>query len=214
MPLLEPAVALTDLGLALENVVFAALLARRARNAVLQRWLLVFFSSLALAAFMGFISHGFLADKSSGLHTAAWTIVLLAIGTVALAAWAVAAHLLWPGVLARRITRAAILCATLYAAVVLAGYRLFVMAIAFYLPATVLLLTALVVHYRRIPAAHLRAGIVGLLLTLVAALVQQTGIALHPVYFDHNALYHLIQAVALLLVYLAARGLLRSTAPV
>lgn len=213
MPLLEPAVALTDLGLALENALFATLLARRARCALLQRWFMVFFSGLALAALLGFISHGFIADKGSGLHAAAWATVLLAIGAVALAAWAIGAHLLWPDAMARRITRAAILCGVLYAAVILAGYRLFVMAIAFYLPATLLLLTALVVHSRRIPAAHLRAGVIGMLLTLVAALVQQAGIALHPVYFDHNALYHLIQAVALLLVYLAARGLLRSGTP-
>lgn len=213
MPLLEPAVALTDLGLALENALFAMLLARRAQNIRLQRWFMVFFAGLALAALLGFISHGFIADKGSGPHAAVWATVLLAIGTVALAACAIGAQLLWPDALARRITRVAILCSLLYAVVVLAGHRLFIIAIAFYLPATVLLLTALIVRYRRSPATHLRAGILGLLLTLVAALVQQAGIGLHPAHFDHNALYHLIQAVALLLVYRSARGLLCSEAP-
>ena len=213
MPLLEPAVALTDLGLALENAVFAALLARRARHAVLQRWFLVFFSSLALAALMGFVSHGFIADKTTGLHTVVWTVILLAIGTVALAASAIGARLLWPAATALRVTRAAAMLGILYTVVILAGYRFFVTAIAFYLPATLFLLTALVIHDHRTPAAHLRAGIIGMFLTLVAALVQQAKIGLHPVYFDHNALYHLIQAVALLLVYLAARGLLRSESP-
>jgi hypothetical protein len=213
MPLLEPAVALTDLGLAFESAIFAALLARRACNAVLQRWFMVFFSSLALAALMGFVSHGFIADKASGLHTAVWATILLAIGTVALAAWAVGARLLWPAATALRVTRAAAMLGILYVAVVLAGYRFFVTAIVFYLPATLFLLTALVIHYRRTPAAHLLAGVFGMLLTFVAVVVQQARIALHPMYFDHNALYHLIQAVALLLVYLAARGLLRSESP-
>ncbi len=47
---------------------------------------------------------------------------------------------------------------------------------------------------------------------LVAAGVQQLGIALHPVYFDHNALYHLIQAVAVLMLFLSARGIVRQGA--
>jgi hypothetical protein len=46
---------------------------------------------------------------------------------------------------------------------------------------------------------------------LVAALVQRVGLAPHPVYFNHNALYHLLQGVALLLFYLAARRLVEST---
>lgn len=213
MFLLEPAVALTDLGLALENALFATLLARRTASVRLRRWFTLFFAGLTLAALMGFVAHGFIADKDSGLHAAVWTTVLLAIGTVALAAWAVGAQLLWTPALARRITHAAILCSMLYFAVVLAGYRPFALAICFSLPATVFLFMALVVHNRRTPAAHLRAGMAGMLLTFVAALVQQAGIALHPTHFDHNALYHLIQAVALLLVYVAARGLLRGEAP-
>jgi hypothetical protein len=48
-------------------------------------------------------------------------------------------------------------------------------------------------------------------LSFVAAAVQQTETSLHPLYFNHNALYHLIQAFALLLIFLAARGLLRKT---
>jgi len=32
---------------------------------------------------------------------------------------------------------------------------------------------------------------------VVAAAVQQARIALHPNYFNHNALYHLLQAIAL-----------------
>jgi hypothetical protein len=43
----------------------------------------------------------------------------------------------------------------------------------------------------------------------VAAGIQQGGIGLHPVYFNHNALYHLVQGIALALIFLAARGLLR-----
>jgi hypothetical protein len=33
---------------------------------------------------------------------------------------------------------------------------------------------------------------------------QQAGVALHPVHFDHNAVYHVVQAVALYLLYRTA----------
>jgi hypothetical protein len=40
-----------------------------------------------------------------------------------------------------------------------------------------------------------------LALSIVAAVTQQARIALHPVYFDHNAVYHVIQAIALVVLY-------------
>ena len=36
-------------------------------------------------------------------------------------------------------------------------------------------------------------------ISLFAALVQQLRVALHPVYFNHNALYHVLRAAALFL---------------
>jgi hypothetical protein len=43
--------------------------------------------------------------------------------------------------------------------------------------------------------------------------LQQAGVAVHPVYFDHNAVYHLVQAVALVLLYLGFRRVSETTAP-
>ncbi len=45
----------------------------------------------------------------------------------------------------------------------------------------------------------------GLALSVGAALLQQLEVALHPVYFDHNAVYHVVQACALVLLYLGFR---------
>jgi hypothetical protein len=78
-----------------------------------------------------------------------------------------------------------------------------------YLPAAVFLLAVFGSHYaRRRDPPHLW-GAIALLLTFAAAGVQQAQIGLHPVLFNHNALYHLIQAVALFLLFLAARGIVR-----
>jgi hypothetical protein len=54
------------------------------------------------------------------------------------------------------------------------------------------------------------AGAGGMTLTFAAALVQQRRVALHRVYFNHNALYHAIQAVAIGLLFWSARQLLQS----
>ena len=51
-------------------------------------------------------------------------------------------------------------------------------------------------------------GAWGLALSLVAAGLQHFRIALHPVYFNHNALYHVVQAIALYFIFLGLSGLL------
>jgi hypothetical protein len=84
----------------------------------------------------------------------------------------------------------------------------FGIAIAHYLPATLFLLFAFALLYGRGRRSAMLAGVIGMVLTLVAAYVQQRRIAVHPVYFNHNALYHLVQAIALALLFMASRGLL------
>jgi hypothetical protein len=205
---LEPAVSLTDLGLAVENTVFVALLARhREATPDLRRWWMLFFASLALAAWLGFLSHGFFADKTGTLHRWLWAVTLLSIGVTALAASAVAARLVLDAPAAHRAVRGALMLLAVYGLAILAGYRRFGIAIVAYAPAILFLLTAFVIRARRTPARHWWLGIGGLALTMLAAAIQQLGIGLHPVHFNHNALYHVIQALALWLLYEAARRL-------
>lgn len=208
MALLEPAVALTDLGLALEGVLLAALVGRpRTTDATLQSWFVLFFAALALAAFLGFVAHGFIVHKMSLTHRLVWRAVLLATGVVGLAAWAIGARLIFSTRTARLIITLVALAFAAYAALVLSHQRSFVVAVVAYLPAALFLLAAFLLRRRRSPTPQLASGIAGLLLTLVAAAVQQFGIDLHSIWFNHNVLYHLIQALGLWLIYRAAHGL-------
>jgi hypothetical protein len=79
-------------------------------------------------------------------------------------------------------------------------------AVASYVPGAVALTIALIrgLFDRpiRVPAA---TALVGLVLTFVAAIAQMRTIAVHPRLFDHNATYHAIQAVAILVLHRAAR---------
>lgn len=201
--MLEPDVTLTDIGLALECAIFAALLSRGI-GAPARRWFAGFFGVLAAAAALGAAEHGFVGDKASPAGTIVWSGTLLAIGLAAVAGWGAGARLVLGERVARAVTMAAAAAFAAYVAVVAFVDRRFGVAIAFYLPAAIFLLVAFRLAPRR-GHARANAGAWGLGLTFVAAAVQQRRVALHPQYFDHNALYHVIQAAGLYLVFRGAR---------
>ncbi|MEZ5542244.1 MAG: hypothetical protein R3F42_09375 [Pseudomonadota bacterium] len=210
MVIAQPAVSLTDFALFIESTVFAALLWRgRAVFAHLQVWFVVFFLSLALAALAGGISHGFLEHRHPALDALVWSVTLLAIGLTGLSTWFIGAGLLDESWLTRAIAVLASLLFVLYVAVVLFVDTRFLVAVLYYLPATLFLLLLLL--WRFIDTGHfwIFPGISGLVLAVAAAAVQQSGLTLHPVWLDHNVLYHLIQAAAMLLFFLFARHITR-----
>ena len=208
----EPDVTLTDYVLCGECAAFAWLIARRPANLMaLRRWTVLFFVFTALAALFGGTVHGFYADESGSIGAVLWKMSMLAIGATALAAWAIGGHLLF-GHDGRRLllTIAATLTAA-YAAVIMFVTDEFWVAVAGYLPAAAFLLAGFLRAAVRGRESWARLGASGLVLSFAAAAIQQFRIALHPVYFNHNALYHLVQAVALALLFMASRGLLAQT---
>jgi hypothetical protein len=206
----EPDVALTDLGLAVECAWFAGWLLRNGTGAEpIRGWFIAFFGATGVAAFLGAVVHGFVADTGSALYRALWIGIFGAVGLAAVASWAIGAHLVLPARIVPRVVIAALAVFALYVAVVLFHSRSFAVAIVHYLPAAAFLLVAFIIAPRRRAKPYLTAGIAGMALTFLAAYVQQRGIGLHALYFSPNAFYHLLQAVALLLIFLAARGLAR-----
>jgi hypothetical protein len=208
----EPDVALTDYGLALECGLFVLLLWRaRIRRPELHPWLLAFFGALAVASLLGGTVHGFFLDRQPAEQWL-WSATLLAIGVNALSIWALAAHLLLAGRAARWFAAAAGFLFALYAAVVLFLEEQFWVAIIDYAPAGLFLFTALGRTYRHTGNRGAVLGMWAVGISLFAALVQQLRVAVHPVYFNHNALYHVLQAAALFLGFLASRGLVEGEA--
>lgn len=207
----EPDVALTDFALAVECVLFAGWLHRNADiRGPLARAFVAFFAAIAAASLLGGISHGFLTDQSTLLARLVWRGTLVAIGLGALTSWVIGARLSLSETAAARVTTFAGALFALDLVVVLFVSQSFAVAIIHYLPAAIFLMAAFAVAYRRKPAGFLLAGVWGVALTFLAAAVQQSGIDLHPRYFNHNTLYHLIQAIALALIFIAARGLVRA----
>ena len=204
----DPAVTLTDYALAIECAILLALLARpQASDETLRLWFVVFLAAAAAASLLGGTVHGFFKAADSRGRAILWPLTLLSILLSGLAVWFAAARLeLQPRAESwARITAIAVM-AILSAAVIFAT-RNFAIAIVGYLPSTLFLLFALVSAYGRRKERSIAWGIAGLSLTLVAAAVQRLRVAVHPVYLDHNALYHVIQGVGLWMIYTSARYL-------
>lgn len=205
----EPDVALTDLALSIETLVLALVLLRnppvagplRARAGLL-------FLALSLSSLLGALYHGFFplrtATRGGWL---VWILTMLSVGGGATIFW------MLNGALARRprpwlLPAALLLFAGYLLFVVFVDYRFWV-SIVFSVPPLLVflgMLLARVVHSRPDGA---RAGIAAICLMFAASALQQLRIGIDPVYFNHNALYHLIQGIALALLFLSLRSLAR-----
>ena len=216
----EPDVALTDYALALECAVFACSLARAPSTASASPtgrsagWLrmgsMAFFAFLALAAVCGGTLHGFYLDGSAPGHSIWWKSALLAMGAAVSAGWVVAACLLVDGCGGRRVFGLAALAFVVYAGLVLGVVADFRLALAGCLIITPALLAGFVRASRR-PGSppRIRLAVWGLVLSVVGAALQQLQLGLHPRWFNHNAVYHAVEAVALALIFAGTRALLR-----
>ncbi|MGI9254400.1 MAG: DUF6962 family protein, partial [Thermomicrobiales bacterium] len=188
----EPAVALTDLALAgIAGWLGWRLWRASGPNGALRGWLAALFATVAAASILGGLDHGFFRDPPGLAHDLVWPLTLIALGGSSLALAAIAAHLALSERFARRAAMVAALLFLWYVAKIALGERAFEFAVNAYLPSTLLLLAVLIWRWLRdrLPGAGL--VIAGLALTVIAAAQRQAGIAIDPVWFDNNALYHL-----------------------
>lgn len=193
----EKDVALTDFALAVECAMFAVLIWRKLTASSYRRWLITLFVSISIGALCGGLTHGYFPAESMRGNEVLWVATMLSIGISALACWNLAAEVFkarWP-----LLRAAATFEFILYAALVLGGWRAYKYVIADYMPAAIFLLITCAIALAR--GAHALAWVVvGLLLTFVAAAIQLLHLTAPPL--THNALYHLVQAIALLLMWI------------
>jgi hypothetical protein len=202
----EPDVVFTDLALAAAGAWFGWRLWNRGRGPV-SRAGAVLMGGLAAAAFWGAIFHAFFPDETATTPGfIAWIPVALSILLAAATMLHLALRLLAPSLWAT--VRGLILgaYATAFLAVVFLVDESFGSIVRFYAPALALLLLG--TAHRAL--ASRRSGWIwmsaGLLLSAVAALLQQAKVGAHPEYFDHNAVYHVLQGFALGFIYLGFRA--------
>lgn len=176
---------------------------------------------LASAAFWGAIFHAFFPDRTATpLGFVAWLPVAFSILVVAASLLGMALSILGPRLTPgaspgnTRTPRAIVLgYCILFAAVVLLIDESFSTIVLLYGPTLALGLVAAALEAIRARSRRWALVALGLTVSAAAALLQQARIGLHPVYFDHNAVYHVVQAGALVLLYLGFHDPLRRPDP-
>ena len=200
----EPDVTLTDYGLALECAICAMLLGRTPVGRRMVRVAGVgFYAFLGLSAAAG----GTVQARACDLL---WRFTLLMIGLAACSTWVLGVGVITSGRAVRGLALAAIPQCALYSMMVLLITQEFWVAFTIYLPAALLLLAGFcrAVWYQG--QRFLIVGAAGSVLSLMSSFIQFMRIGINPVYFNHNALAHVVQAVALVLLFLGMRSVLFS----
>lgn len=206
MTITEPATLITDYLLAALTAVLAWRLFVAARESRLasQWWWGLAFAATSAAGIAGGTVHGFRMALDLRLTSALW---LVAIESLVVAAYAVVRGTLAGSPLSAATARTASLMAAaaygMYGLWVVANPR-FVFAIAAYALALGVLVGFRLGAWRTNPAGA-RWMIAGVLVSVVAAVVQQSGWSVHR-HFNHNDLYHVIQACGVWLLYRGARA--------
>ena len=170
----------------------------------------LFFGSLAVASLTGGTVHGFFLDTSTFGYRMLWPTTLIAIGVTAASAWVLTGFSISKSM--HNIKKWAIFAVIIflfYSTVVLFYSQRFSVVIFNYVPPMVALLVVSVREFTRTRTNPFFLVTGGILVTLVAACIQQAGLGLHPDYFNHNSTYHLVQAIGLFILFKGSIGLTR-----
>jgi hypothetical protein len=198
-------VALTDYGLTVECGIFIYLLAPVRRDLKsLRFWFLIFFLSIGLAALIGGTVHGFFENSHVVGDRVLWPITMIVIGVTS-ARIQIAATIYFAGNKAIQILWIGSTGFLVYCFIVLRITDNFLIAILGYLPALVFLSAVLLRSYLMTKRKAFLKGFIGTGTVLMASMVQQARISIHLHYFDHNALYHVLQGVGLFMIFTTAR---------
>ena len=202
----EPDVALTDLALSVETGIFAFFFARIVTENHLRISTSILFCFLSASSLLGAMYHGFFPLRTeTQIGWIIWIATMLSIGGAATMVWILI------GVLMHKSLRW-IVPGSLF---LLEGYLLFLLFIDFHFwvsvafsipPLLALLFVFLSVGFRERSTAAV-FGVISILLMFVASALQQKHVGIHPIYFNFNALYHLIQGIALALLFYSLRFL-------
>lgn len=197
----QPVVVLTNFLLAVECLGLAVALQRRAEvRPDLRRLFMGMFLFVAVGAVLGGLSHG-LGNRVGSLSAwILWRATLIALGGGAFCAARIAVEELAPHrrPFARRICSGLLLA---YVLAVLAGATAFAFALLPAVLATAMLLMAYLRRWHRLRSPGVAAGIAGLSLVFLAGVQQQLEWGVDPDGFNHNAVYHLLQMIALALIH-------------
>ena len=191
----EPMTLATDYLLATVTAVAGVLTLRATQGQASRRWWAAAFMALALGAALGGTHHGFRLESL-------WLPTLMVIGVASAAILAGSAIATTRGALRRTLISAAAVKLAVFWAWVWHDER-FIWVVADTSIAFALVALLHVLRWRQRGSGAILAGVA---LSVVAGVVQASGIDLHR-HFNHNDLYHVVQMVAILAYYRGVRQL-------
>ncbi len=208
MTITEPVTLLTDYILAVETLVLGVLLyqgAKRINEKPIALWAFAFFA-VALAAVAGGTCHGFVRHLSESVFSALWKITLYSIGISTLFMFLGMTLAALKGT-ARKILMAVAILQFCVFAFLMAHTDNFTYVVHDYVPAMAVILALCTLRLNRPYAIWIIAGI---LVSFAAAGIQLSGFRLHK-HFNHNDLYHVVQMLAMYLLYCGGKLLSSKT---
>lgn len=207
MTLHEPTTALTDLALSALSIGCAVALGRRARahGSQAAAWMAATLAAAGVAALAGALAHGFGPEMLPAAADVLWRATLHAGGLMSFCLIASSAAAALRGSVRTAFYVAALVELLAFAAWVALHpeFRWLVLDYGLAILASAALHLARLRRGDRPGAAWILAG---LGVSVAAALVQRSGLALHP-HFNHNDLYHVVQTVGTWLLYRGGRDL-------
>jgi len=202
----EPDVVFTDLGLAILAAYLGWRLWTVPGKGSLTKAGAVLLGGLASAAFWGAIFHAFFpADTATLPGFIAWIPVVVSIIVAGAIMLELGLRFLVPALPAPVRRSIVATYAAGFAGVVLLVDESFTSIVRFYVPPLILFLVAAGHQAIRGRNAGWTRIALGLIISVGAAQLQQGEVSIHPLYFDHNAVYHVVQSVAIVFLYLGFR---------
>jgi hypothetical protein len=159
------------------------------------------FASIGVASLLGGVVHA-INQPSSDLVKTLWLLTILNVGVSSYNIWIINMRLLLPDSLFRYGSMIGRLFFVVFALFVIFVNRQFFVAIVSYMPPAILLFFILLTRSLRERNRFYFLGLMGLVLTFVAAAIQHFQWGIEGLGLDNNSLYHLVQALGLVGIYL------------
>ncbi|CDZ79041.1 hypothetical protein BN59_03357 [Legionella massiliensis] len=203
----EPIVAITDYLLTLITLWFSFKIYQFQTNKkfIKSLWLILFLT-ISLSSLFGGIIHEFCANMTVSCK-GFWTVVMLSIGITASSCWILGGCYIFNNRALSKWIVFIIFISLVYSIFIIFYSQNFAFAIYNYVPAIVFLFIANLVSFLKTKSTYCIWILMGILLSLLAAYIQHAAISIHLVYFNYNATYHLVQILALSILY---KGLIQS----
>jgi len=197
----EPMTTITDLIIAVIAFYYSRELTSIYINELLNvqyHWIWTF-RILGLGAFLGALSHGIGPYCSAPIASIIWKFTTYSIGIMSYFMFLSMLHHLFEYQLVIRL-RWVLLCLVVIYLFIVTRNDDFVNVVLFYLPLMAIVLVGLLYSYFVFQSDGVNMIILGIIITFVAAGIQQSGIELHE-HMNHNDISHFIQMLAMWFFY-------------